>query len=223
MIRLKNKNKGFTIVELMIATAVFSTVLLLATTGVINIGRLYYKGITTARTQETARSITDEVSRSIQLTDGEMKSGSDSEYQSICIGKDRYTYIIDRKVKEGVGQGLWVDEITEGDPCEPYNFSNPAADGNDGKELLSTNMRLLDFVVEDDNDDRTKVDVGASVAYGDSDLLTHCPPNDSENPGPCPGDPTTAECRSITFGATFCAISSLETFVKRRFPIVYLN
>lgn len=56
---------GFTIVELMIATVVFSVILILITTGIIQIGKAYYKGIIGSRTQETARKITDEVGRSI--------------------------------------------------------------------------------------------------------------------------------------------------------------
>jgi prepilin-type N-terminal cleavage/methylation domain-containing protein len=217
------KHEGFTLVELMIATTVFSTILLLATTGVINIGKLYYKGIITARTQETARSVIDEVARSVQLTQGEIKSssGGPSGYSATCIGKDRYTYRIDTKVEPG-GHGLWLDEITQGDECVPSNFSTGLA-ANSGRELLGTNMRLLEFGISDDASDRTRVNVDVSVAYGDSDLLTHCSPDDSENPGPCGGNPANAQCRSTNSGGSFCAVSSLETFVKRRFSIVYLN
>ena len=222
-IKTKRSDKGFTLVELMIATVVFSTVLLLATTGVINIGKLYYKGITTARTQETARSVIDDVSRSVQLTEGEIKSSGDpAPYLVKCIGKDRYTYRIDTKV-EGNNQGLWLDEITEGGTCSPYDFTDPVAEGSDGKELLSTNMRLLDFDISEDGSDRTRVNVKVGVAYGDSDLLTHCSPDDSENPGPCAGNPSNAQCKSTNSGGSFCAVSNLETFVKRRFSIVYLN
>ncbi len=216
--------KGFTLVELMIATTVFSTILLLATTGIINIGKLYYKGLTTARTQEIARSVIDEVARSAQLTQGEIKSSSDSppQYLATCIGKDRYTYRIDTKVGAGV-HGLWQDEITEGDPCVPSNFTTAISNPDSGRELLSTNMRLLEFRVAQDPADKTRVNIDVSVAYGDSDLLTHCAANDSTNPGPCAGNPATAQCRAANAGGSFCAVSSLETFVKRRFPIVYLN
>ena len=49
--------KGFTVLELMIATTVFSVMLLLTTTGMIQIGKVYYKGLVTAKTQDTVRSI----------------------------------------------------------------------------------------------------------------------------------------------------------------------
>jgi prepilin-type N-terminal cleavage/methylation domain-containing protein len=212
--------KGFTLVELMIATTVFSTVLLLATTGIINIGKLYYKGISTARTQDTARLVINEVSRSVQLTKKELKSGSSGQYQAICMGKDRYTYSIDVKVADG-NHALWYDEIAEGVPCAPASNFNPAV--NNGRELLGSNMRLIDFSINENPADRTRVEIKVGVAYGDSDLLTHCSPDDSENPGPCGGDSRNAQCRSTNSGGSFCAVSTLETFVKRRFIIVYLN
>lgn len=216
MIFKSNQQQGFTIVELMIATAVFSTILLLATIGVLNIGRLYYKGITTSRTQETARSVADEVARSIQLTKKKIKTKVAGQYTAKCIGTDRYTYSVDRKVEDGI-RGLWLDEITEGDPCEVSDFSS-------GRELLYSNMRLLSFDLDEEAADRTKVSVRVGVAYGDSDLLTHCAIDDSDNPGPCSeGDPATAQCRPTNTGGSFCAVSTLETFVKRRFLIVYLN
>jgi prepilin-type N-terminal cleavage/methylation domain-containing protein len=218
-------NKGFTLVELMIATTVFSTILLLATTGVINIGKLYYKGITTARTQEAARSIADELTRSVQLTDGEIKGFSDEAetYSAVCVGKDRYTYRIDdTKVgdsEESGGQavrGLWLDEITEGDECEPSSLNNFSAGG---RELLGNNMRLIAFSISEQNADKTKYNVSVGVAYGESDLLTTY--DDQGNyTGAARGE---AQCKSTNSGGSFCAVSSLQTFVKRRFSVVYLN
>lgn len=223
MTRIKNRNqKGFTLVELMIATTVFSTILLLATTGVVNIGKLYYKGITTARTQEAARSIADEVARFIQLTEGEIKSfnSPDSQYSAVCIGKDRYTYRVDdTKVgdTDATGlpvHGLWLDETTAGDSCVAYDFNS----GSGGQELLGDNMRLIDFSVREEASDRTKVEVNIGVAYGESGLLTTYE-DDGSFIGP---DRSQAQCKSTNVGGSFCAVSTLQTFVKRRHFIVYL-
>lgn len=218
------RQEGFTLVELMIATTVFSTILLIATTGVINIGKLYYKGITTARTQEAARSIADELSRSVQLNDGEIKgfSDEDSSYSAVCIGKDRYTYRVDDTRVGGVetsGQtvrGLWLDEITEGDDCEPSSFNNF---NSGGRELLGNNMRLIDFEISEQNDDKTKYAVSVGVAYGENDLLTTY----DDQGGYIGSNRGNAQCKSANSGSSFCAVSKLETFVKRRFSVVYLN
>lgn len=74
----KNKKKiriqrGFTIIELMISTVVFSLVLLAASAAIIQIGKKYYKGITNARTQEVARSTVDEIAQSLQFTNQSIK------------------------------------------------------------------------------------------------------------------------------------------------------
>src|SRR3990172_9120101 len=59
---------GFTIVELMIATTIFSVILLIVTFGMLQIGRTYYKGITLTKTQNAARSIIDTISQDIQFS-----------------------------------------------------------------------------------------------------------------------------------------------------------
>lgn len=61
---------GFTIVELLIATAVFSTVLLLSLTGFLQIGQLFYKGVTVAQTSSTARQILDGIKGDISFDTG---------------------------------------------------------------------------------------------------------------------------------------------------------
>lgn len=67
--RSKLGSKGFTLTELMIATTIFSTILLLLTLGLLNIGKNYYKSRNTVRTQEVARRVLDEISSSIQFGD----------------------------------------------------------------------------------------------------------------------------------------------------------
>jgi prepilin-type N-terminal cleavage/methylation domain-containing protein len=66
--------KGFTIIELMISTVIFSLVLLGASAGIIQIGKKYSKGITYARTQEVARSTVDEIAQSLQFTSQSIKA-----------------------------------------------------------------------------------------------------------------------------------------------------
>src|ERR1700677_3100882 len=86
---------GFTIIELLIATLVFSTILLIATYGVIQIGRTYTKGYIGSLTQNTTRSIVDQISQAIQLSGpNTVQTGSSGNYMSVCIGSIRYTYIL---------------------------------------------------------------------------------------------------------------------------------
>jgi prepilin-type N-terminal cleavage/methylation domain-containing protein len=190
-VRTKDKNKGFTIIELMIAATVFSVVLLILTYGILSIGRMYYKNITSSRTQETARAVMDDLSNSIQF------SGSDilivpGNPMTVCSGTDKYVILLNTQVR-GSDHALWRDKTQEG-VCGASGF-----DSNTSKELLSENMQLVDFNI--DEQAGGLVDIRLSVAYGDEELL-----NRGTSPVSClPGQ-----------GSTFCAVATLDTTAKRR-------
>src|SRR6476646_3013103 len=59
--------KGFTIVALLVATAVFSLVLVVFLTAFLRIGQLFYKGVTMANTQEAARNVVQDISDDLQF------------------------------------------------------------------------------------------------------------------------------------------------------------
>lgn len=111
------KQKGFTIVELLVSTVIFSLILLGAMAALVQIGRLYYKGVTTSVTQEKARSTISEISQSIQfssqdvtppnvvltgpqipIVEADLGADADDVTAFFCIGPRRYTYAIDRKM-----------------------------------------------------------------------------------------------------------------------------
>ena len=62
---LPNTAEGFTIIELMIATSIFSMILLLCTVAMLQIGRTFYKGVTVTNTNEVARAVITDISSSI--------------------------------------------------------------------------------------------------------------------------------------------------------------
>lgn len=192
MMKKYTRQKGFTIIELMIATAVLSVILVMVTIVMVNIGSLYYKGINQARVQDDARSIADEATRYIQLNDQPptpVVSGP-SNTQLVCIGSVRYAYVLGVQIGNqapGTGttyhQVLWRDNNPTPGSCptkiDPGNPSSPqidltsttlAADDPSGKELIAVNSRLTQFsMVTPTATSPTTVSVG--VAYGDNDLL----------------------------------------------------
>lgn len=212
--------------ELMIATAVFSVVLLVTSAGVISIGRSYYRSLTTTRVQETVRSVMDDISRSLQFSDTDSISNylEDPDYhtpatvKARCFGPDRYTYVINQKVESitsgGVEQtlhALYRDRRAAADEhestCEPnVSFTN-------GTELLGDNMRLLQFDVSDSD----PFQVNIKVAYGDNDLLTTYD-DDGNPPGGGISDSEAAGtlCKFGIAGSNFCAVAGLETTVTSR-------
>lgn len=183
-----NSNSGFTLVELMIASAVFGTVLLLITIAVMQIGRTYFKGITSTRTQEAARSITDEVAQALQFGSGDpvIVPGM------VCSGGKKFSYQIDQQVVGGSGNALKMVEVTNCDGQTP----NMAV----GREMLGNRMRLADFNVAPLSATNDLYEVRVRVVTGDNEVLT----------------PNRMECRLDPSTAHYCSASELTTVVQKR-------
>jgi prepilin-type N-terminal cleavage/methylation domain-containing protein len=219
--------KGFTIVELIIASSVFSVILLVATAGIIYIGRSYYKGIITSRTQETTRSITQEISNSFQFGgDAQVTVAADSnpidmgsgvKAYAQCVGNFRYSYVIGSKVAGSnntsnpstptTRHGLWLDVINKDADCnaldlreavpEDDSTSTEQALLNQRRELLPQNMRLDQFSL-DQPAGRSFLNINVKLIYGDHDLSP------------------SGICVPNSQGGQFCATSGLNTTVKKR-------
>jgi prepilin-type N-terminal cleavage/methylation domain-containing protein len=195
------RQKGFTIIELMIATAVLSTILLLVTVLMINIGNLYYKGINQARIQDNVRSVSDEVSQHLQLGDSFAASDPDKKgangEQAYCVGAVRYTYIIGVQINQPAPGSpasappyhhvLWRDDNPAPGTCDIATAGNKVdltatapSSGLNGVELIAPNSRLSEF----DINGNSPYSVAVSVAYGDDDLLC----NPAAAPSSCATD-----------------------------------
>jgi type II secretory pathway pseudopilin PulG len=228
------KYAGFTIVELMIATSIFSLVLILITTGILRFTREYYKGVILGRTQNTARLIVDDVTRAIQFNGGTVESltvngAPESATNPIvgkCIGQaKRYRFYLNSQVTDNPPidaaahqhrHALVSDSETgcSGAISAPDIRDAPSLADDNARELISEHMRLAKFDIEGTGDVYT---VAVRVVYGDDDLL--CSPSVSGNCDPgattFPGDKTDLKCRS-TAGSQFCAVSELSTTVNKR-------
>lgn len=197
--RDQKSQAGFTIIELLIATAVLSTILLLVTTLMINIGKLYYKGISQARVQDNVRSITDEVAQHLQLGDSFIPVTSGPE-RAYCIGTTRYTFIIGVQIDHPNKHVLWRDKNPTPGNC-PSVLPNLTATTPSigGSELIAPNSRLTDLTITGSS----PYSVSVGVAYGDDDLLNLSGINTK-----CKGN----------IGDQFCATAKLQTIVVRRLP-----
>jgi len=124
--KTSSREDGFTIIELMLSTVVFSIVLLMCMAGILQITRLYYRGVTQSSTQEVARTITNEISEAVQFSnskiyvpkaddgtdvnpfgpeidssavDPDADAGVYADVGFICIGGKRYTFAMDRQLR----------------------------------------------------------------------------------------------------------------------------
>ncbi|MCA9331736.1 type II secretion system protein [Candidatus Saccharibacteria bacterium] len=200
---INQKQEGFTLVELMIASAVFATVLLLCTYGLLEIGRSYYKGATISRTQETARLITDDVIEAIQFGGGGVFGNeADGWY---CIGNKRYSFTsnVQRRDTAPVRSHVLMSETVPA--CSSTSDKNTSVDtstltGTDTKELMNMRMRLTRFSITPLNNDLYEVTV--RVVSGDNDMLETIS-----------GETV---CRNDRILSQFCAVSQLTTIARKR-------
>lgn len=220
MKRLRDNQAGFTIVELLIATGIFATILLGATFSLLQISKMYYKGVISSRTQEATRNVIDNVTRPIQLEGESPSPPVTSGTQGVfCIGSYRYSYIINRQVggsgADAIQHALWRDKITSDVPrataCGTLldlNTFDPTAaansHGTDGEDLLGDSMRLKQFTIAPvGGPDVTSWSVEVAVLYGDRDLMS-----------PDTGDPDT--CKGGIAGSQWCALAQYSTQVTKR-------
>lgn len=136
---LRHAQCGFTIVELMIATSVFSVILLISTVALIQVNRYYQKGVTSNNTQETTRNVLEDMSGAAEFAtadpQGPFPLGGGR--QAYCIDNIRYTFILNSQVSDTINpakhqnyHALWKDD-TGGAGCSasPPNLSIPNPGG----------------------------------------------------------------------------------------------
>jgi prepilin-type N-terminal cleavage/methylation domain-containing protein len=210
MKRLHKDKGGFTLIELMIATTIFSVILLLGTFAMLQIGKMYYKGINSSRTQAVARSVSDSVTQAIQFSGTQPRNSTVATGNltpagsgAVCIGSQRFSYQTDKIVSDSPSgpnearHALIVDVAPAGGLCPAVNFASPPPGS---RELLAPNMRLVEFGIEES---AAGYLVTVSVTTGPYDLSDGT------------GGITVGMCEGGT-GSQFCANSKLITVAKRR-------
>lgn len=204
------RSQGFSIMELLIATMVFAVVLLMVTAGILQIARVYYKGVTEANTQNTARSIIDTVSQAIQFSGGAVTPtpttpapGTDYAF---CVGNQQFSFRLGWQVEnrlDPTANQTWhalVQNSAAG--CSSSTAAQSmTAPTIVGRDLVGPHMRLSRLSVSNLGGNLYAVRV--TVVYGDNDLLN---------------TPTAAgaSCKGVQAGTQFCSISDLSTIVVKR-------
>lgn len=196
---------GFTIIELMIATSVFSVILVLTMAALLQIGRNYYQGVIKAQTQEVARSVGQNISESIQFSGGPIivPITPNSATQGFCIDNKRFSYIPNKKLVDNSPlpnetlHALVVDSVSG---CSTATQAQDLTTNTNlqGKELISPNMRVLISPPTLISGSTNLWQLGVTVIYGDDDLLSG------------------GQCVSVRIGGQFCAVSALSTTVEKR-------
>jgi type II secretory pathway pseudopilin PulG len=226
-----SRQAGFTIIELMIATLVFSFILIVITVGVMAFTNSYYKGVNSSTTQTATQGIIDDITQAIQFGGagtvglGSLPSaGTDGVF---CAGSKLFIF----------SSGVEYNPSAPGAPSDGnwglYMMNNPNTASctkpgapSGGSELLGSHMRLADFslVQQDVSSPTSPWKVNIRVAYGDADLL--CSTSLNGNPGGCnPGSANfpanknfidgQMQCRNQT-GSQFCSVAVISAVAQQR-------
>lgn len=198
MSNLTKNNKGFTIIELLIATVVFTVVLLIASAAIIGLSRQFYKGLNKSKTQEVARTISEEIAKNIQYSKVAPMPilGGPAGSSAWCIANTRYAFMPGQQL--GTGGTATPAVLLRADGCATTD-SPWDRDANE-TELIGEGMRLSAFEITSDAQQKV-YQIRIKVASGTDDLLS---------------DPMTANavCRNLT-GQQFCAVSEFTMTVVR--------
>ena len=219
--------RGFTLIELMIAISTFSVLLLVCFGAFLYLGHLYYKGATESRTNEIVRTTINDISQAIQFSGVTIEpiAHHTDGWAATCIGHRKYSYRLQNTTMPP-SVGVQLDPEATG-----YNFSAGSqkatsvfvvSNGNcagtavptnvQQYELLDKNMRLLEFEITNYNDRLFTIKI--AVAYGGD---PEHPDLDSEIFEMYPNG-VIMQCKPRQ---TFCAVNRLSTTVYRKVGLNY--
>jgi type II secretory pathway pseudopilin PulG len=193
----------------MIATLVFSMVIILITVGVLTFTKSYYRGLNQSATQNAARTTIESISQTIQFSGDTVTSPitANNGSQGFCIGNQRYSYYLGGQLwddgtpdaaQHQVSHALVMDKPGS---CAGLQAQDVRAATVSGTELLQPRMRLSNLTIDTLGTGLYRISV--RVVYGDDDLLN--------NPGA-----VNASCKVSISGSQFCAQSELSTIVEKR-------
>lgn len=215
-IKISNSSDGFTIIELLIASAVFSVILTVLVTGLIQVGKQYSSGLISSNTQATARSILSQVTQQIQFGANPPTVIDDTSTVPIlkgyCIDNNRYSYVLDKQMlldnpplTGNTRYGLIIDSASGS--ClgsTPQDLTGGSTGPIVGSELLSVGTRVAAFDISPVGPKQWQVEI--KVIFG---------PDGALYVGSGPADPNYHQSCLNGLGSA-CAVSDLSAIVERR-------
>jgi prepilin-type N-terminal cleavage/methylation domain-containing protein len=206
--------RGFTILELMIATTVFAVILLVAAAGILSFSHDYYRGVTTSNTQSAARAILNDIAQNMQLSSSVQLNGN-----WMCVNRTtQYAWHLGGPVAGALPNQHTLVRDTASDCSAAINLNSPLTSSQ--QEMPGAHMQIgaLDItpltasVVP-------AYTIHIRLVYGEWDLLqvsgTPLTAADANNAAFWAANGGQISCRN-GIGSQYCAVSDLTTTVQAR-------
>lgn len=161
------EQRGFTIADATIATAIFAAIMLICLEAFLSLSRIYSKGLIEIKTQEVSRVVIDEISRTIATTAVDFdhiprRPLITGDWEAFCIAGVMYSFRKNYQLERAPPPGaqyqtdrvLVKSIVTEpgtnkikGD-CENVTDPRPPP-ADESLEMLDYRMRINEFSIED--------------------------------------------------------------------------
>lgn len=204
---IKVNKKGFTLVELLLATAMFSFILLFVTFAIVQVSRAYNKGITVKKTQETARAVMQEMTRAISTatsgssgTDAVIKF-SNTTPRRLCVGDLRFGWNEGFR-PSGPGRETYSNGQDFALTRSDSGACNDDFDQSQSIELIDERLTVQDISIQE---------VLSGSVYNLCVVITVNNASDV-TAGDCNNEP---RCNVLS-GDTYCDVARLQTTVTLR-------
>lgn len=214
----KQRESGFTILEVLIASMVFTVVLMICVQVITRIGQLYFKGVTSAQIQNLTRDLTDEFSQQIQFGSGipygipnpdSISGGTAGDVLIFCVGDNRYRAIMNRRLGDA-GVTTVLQRIPYSGACVTTDTGFVGA-----TELAVKNMRILKLSIIRSTTDPYIWSLNIRLALGEDDQFSYSVAGSTDTPAVY----GSAICKSGISGSQFCSISELSSSLLRRVKV----
>jgi len=183
------KQAGFTVVEFLIAIAIFSTIMILAITVIMSISKLYQKASYTSQLNSTSRNLHQELA--VNLTyHSEYVVLQGTPIKGFCVGNDVYYYQLSSE--SNIYPGLYKTQKTSSQICNQDRATG-------GVNLLPKNGFVTELSI---NTDTSMRQINTSFRVGTSDMFE--------------GNNVANNCRPTLRGGDFCSVVNYNSNVRSR-------
>ena len=197
-----NNQKGFTLIELMIALAFVAFILIFATTAVIQVMQTYNKGVAVKQINQAGRTTLETLSRNLREADpGVVDVSLVGSQRRLCTGSISYVwnlYNTSSAVANRYDDGQILTFVRVNDAsksmCTLVSGAYPSPTRAQSVDILQSNVWVMAVSATDPSVDAPLVDVSVSLAVANDPAITA---------GQCTQGGTVGQfCATSTFSTT---------------------